>query len=67
MTAAKKQWGGSRSGSGKKPTVAGAPATAPVTVKLTDEQKAKLQRLGGANWVRQKIDAEPDPEATDKE
>lgn len=67
MTAPKRQWGGSRSGSGKKPSVAGAPATAPVTVKLTDEQKAKFQRLGGASWVRQKIDAEPDPSPGKKE
>lgn len=36
--------------------VAGAPATSPVTIKLSEEQKAKLQQLGGAPWVRDKID-----------
>jgi hypothetical protein len=36
--------------------VAGAPATSPVTIKLSEEQKAKLQQLGGAPWVREKID-----------
>jgi hypothetical protein len=28
----------------------------PVTIKLELEQKVKLQRLGGAPWVRKKID-----------
>jgi hypothetical protein len=41
---------------GPKPMVAGAPATSPVTIKLSEEQKAKLQQLGGAPWVRDKID-----------
>nr|WP_222124895.1 hypothetical protein [Variovorax boronicumulans] len=41
--------------------VAGAPATSPVTIKLTEEQKAKLQRLGGAPWVRDRIDKAKEP------
>lgn len=28
----------------------------PVTIKLEPAQKEKLQRLGGAPWVRKKID-----------
>ena len=28
----------------------------PVTVKMLPAQKEKLQRLGGAPWVRDKID-----------
>jgi hypothetical protein len=40
--------------------VAGAPATAPVTIKLSDAQKEKLQRLGGASWVRDRIDRAKD-------
>ena len=52
----KKQVGGARPGAGKKPAVAGAPATSPVTIKLSEAQKEKLQRLGGAPWVREKID-----------
>lgn len=52
----KKQVGGARPGAGKKPKVAGAPATMPVTIKLSEAQKDKLQVLGGAPWVREKID-----------
>lgn len=46
---------------GPKPKVAGAPATSPVTIKLSDAQKEKLQRLGGAPWVREKIDKAKEP------
>lgn len=53
---AKKQVGGARPGAGKKPQVAGAPATMPVTIKLSEAQKEKLQVLGGAPWVRERID-----------
>lgn len=31
-----------------------------VTIKMTAEQKAKLERLGGAKWVRQRIDRAKD-------
>jgi hypothetical protein len=41
---------------GPKPKVTGAPASCPVTIKLTQPQRDKLQRLGGAPWVREKID-----------
>lgn len=34
----------------------------PVTIKLTDEQREKLPKLGGAAWVRQKIDRAKLPE-----
>lgn len=57
----KKPHGGAREGAGRKPQVAGAPATTTVSIKLSDFQKDKLQRLGGAPWVREKIDAEPEP------
>lgn len=33
----------------------------PVMVKMKPAQKEKLQRLGGAPWVRQKIDKAPEP------
>jgi len=52
----KKQVGGARPGAGRKPKVAGAPATTPITIKLSEAQKEKLQILGGAPWVREKID-----------
>lgn len=58
----KKQVGGARAGAGKKPKVIGAPATSPVTIKLSDVQKEKLQRLGGAPWVREKIDKAKEPQ-----
>ena len=35
--------------------------TVTVTVKMTDGQKAKLARLGGAPWVRARIDKAREP------
>jgi hypothetical protein len=61
MEEKKSNWGGARPGNGRKPKVAGAPATSPVTIKLSEEQKAKLQRLGGAPWVRERIDKAKEP------
>lgn len=57
----KSTWGGPRRGGGKKPQIAGAPAVVPVTLKLTETQKEKLRRLGGAPWVREKIDQAEEP------
>ena len=34
----------------------------PVTVKMQPAQREKLQRLGGAPWVRKKIDQAKEPE-----
>ncbi|RYH65962.1 MAG: hypothetical protein EON54_05405 [Alcaligenaceae bacterium] len=58
----KRTVGGAREGAGRKPKVAGAPATSPVTIKLSEAQKAKLARLGGAPWVRGRIDKAKDPQ-----
>lgn len=33
-----------------------------VPLRMTTEQKAKLTTLGGAKWVRDKLDAEQEPE-----
>ncbi|HUD34591.1 MAG TPA: LexA family transcriptional regulator, partial [Variovorax sp.] len=55
-----KKVGGARSGSGRKPLQAGV-ATVPVMVKMTELQKEKLQRLGGASWVRARIDKAKEP------
>jgi hypothetical protein len=30
--------------------------TVPIAVRVTEAQKAKLEKLGGAPWVREKID-----------
>jgi hypothetical protein len=36
--------------------------TIPVTVRMTLPQREKLKRLGGAGWVRSKIDSAREPE-----
>lgn len=56
-----KVMGGARPGAGRKPKVAGAPATQAVSIKMSEAQKEKLQRLGGAPWVREKIDKAKEP------
>lgn len=50
-----KTLGGVRPGSGRKPIVEGS-VTVPVTIKLTPPQRDKLKQLGGAPWVRDRID-----------
>lgn len=35
--------------------------TVPVTIRMTDKQKEKLARLGGAPWVRERIDKAHEP------
>lgn len=51
----------SKAPGGRKPLVEGTVAL-PVTIKLTPQQKDKLQRLGGAPWVRARIDKAKEPE-----
>jgi hypothetical protein len=55
--------GGAGRGQGRKPLVEGE-TMRPVSIKMTMEQQEKLQRLGGAPWVRTRIDKarEPDTE-----
>jgi hypothetical protein len=48
--------GGARDGAGRKALPDGE-AMVPVTVNMRPAQREKLQRLGGAPWVRKKIDA----------
>lgn len=47
--------GGAREGSGRKPKET-SDAMQPVTIKMTEPQRDKLKRLGGAPWVRERID-----------
>jgi hypothetical protein len=47
--------GGAGRGQGRKPLPEGE-AMVTVTMKLQPAQKNKLKRLGGAPWVREKID-----------
>ena len=47
--------GGPGKGQGRKPVKHGE-ETVTVSLRMTPEQRAKLARLGGAEWVRQRID-----------
>jgi hypothetical protein len=47
--------GGPGRGQGRKPLPEGE-AMIPVTLKMKPDQREKLQRLGGAPWVRERID-----------
>lgn len=55
MEPKKEQRGGAREGSGRKPLKDGV-ATVPVVTRMTVDQRDKLKRLGGAPWVRERID-----------
>lgn len=52
--------GGSGRGQGRKPMDPSGPM-ATFTIRLTQAQKTKLERLGGSRWMRARIDRE-DPE-----
>lgn len=56
----KSRRGGARPGGGRKPLGPGE-QTVSFPVKMTETQRDKLKRLGGAPWVRRKIDDEPEP------
>jgi len=55
MTDQTKKHGGPGRGQGRKPLKTGE-ETVPVTIRMANSQKDKLKRLGGAPWVRKKID-----------
>lgn len=52
--------GGAREGAGRKPLDPEG-ATVPVTIRMTGDQRDKLARLGGAKWVRERIDRAKEP------
>lgn len=56
----KKNHGGARTGSGRKP-IGEKPLDARYIVPMTHEQREKVKALGGAAWVRRKIDAAAEP------
>lgn len=56
----KENRGGARPGSGRKLLVGDKPLIG-VTLKMSEEQRAKLARLGGAPWVRDRIDKAKEP------
>lgn len=45
-----------------RPAIQAGEGTVPITIRLTTTQRDKLQRLGGAQWVRSRIDKARDPE-----
>ena len=55
MTEKTKTHGGAGRGQGRKPLPDGE-TMQPVTVKMRPDQREKLTKLGGAPWVRDKID-----------
>lgn len=58
--------GGPGRGQGRKPLSEGE-ALQPVSIKMSAQQREKLMRLGGAPWVRARIDKAREPEsAVDK-
>lgn len=54
--------GGPGRGQGRKAIVPGE-HLAVVSIRTTHEQKEKLARLGGGEWVRKKIDQAKEPKA----
>jgi len=61
MTTEKTKHGGAGRGQGRKPLDPANP-TVPVSIKMTIPQREKLQRLGGPQWVRDRIDKAKEPE-----
>ena len=57
MTATKQ--GGPGRGQGRKPIKEGQ-ETVTVSIRLTVPQRAKLERLGGAAWLRDRVDKAKD-------
>lgn len=59
-----KQRGGAGRGQGRKPVKTGE-ETVTVSIRMTASQRNKLGALGGAPWVRNRIDeAEPEDKPT---
>lgn len=57
--------GGPGRGQGRKPLAAGE-ETVTVSLRVTVAQREKLERLGGAKWVRERIDRAKEPNAKGK-
>ena len=59
------QRGGPGRGQGRKPVKRGE-ETITLSLRVTVSQREKLARLGGAEWVRGKIDRAKEPNAANK-
>lgn len=55
--------GGPGRGQGRLPVKAGE-ETLTVSLRMTPAQREKLERLGGAKWVRERIDRAKEPNAS---
>jgi len=55
--------GGPGRGQGRKPVKAGE-ETVTVSLRMTPAQREKLARLGGAKWVRERIERAKEPTVT---
>lgn len=53
--------GGFREGSGRKPLHEDGATTCILSVRIRADQKAKVEALGGSEWIRQVIDLYPMP------
>lgn len=58
--ATKKTTDAAHRGPGRKPLQEGV-ETVPMMIRLTRPQREKVERLGGATWVRRKIDQAKEP------
>ena len=54
--------GGPGRGQGRPPVKAGE-ETVTVSLRMTPSQRERLERLGGAKWVRERIDRAKEPNA----
>ena len=52
--------GGAGRGQGRKPLAEGV-ETVVVTLRMTPDQREKLERLGGPKWIRDRIDKAREP------
>lgn len=57
--------GGPGRGQGRPPVKAGE-ETLTVSLRMTPAQREKLERLGGAKWVRDRIDRAKEPNASNE-
>lgn len=60
MDEAKKKRGGPGRGQGRKPL--DVEPSEVIHAKVKRSQKEKFARIGGAKWLRKKIDDEPEPD-----
>lgn len=63
----KKQWGGKRYGAGGKTIYQTGERMKNRAIRMTEAQWEKLQKLGGSQWIRDRIDRAKSPEGDGNE